>query len=387
MKIFEKMVKEGLNKAEVRSDSAPFPGTEWLVEIMKEEGHEKVYLFCYPEIKLRAAIGIHSRAISSQTLGGIRMFDYANEEEAFLDVLRLSKAMTYKSAIAGVGKGGAKCVIWGDPAEKTEALLKRLAREIESLKGEYTGGEDMNIDEKDILLMKEATSFVSGLPETFRQGKLRGSGNPSPVTAQGVVYGISACLRFLNMGSLEGKTVAIHGIGHVGRSLAEFLYKKGVKQIIAADIDPDRVFRLQEEIKGDIVKAVSPEDIFSEECDIFAPCARGGILNQETIPRLKCKIVAGAANNQLQDSADGKFLLDRGILYAPDYVINAGGLINVEDELHPDGYDRSRVEKKLEIIACNLLRVFWYSQRLNMPTNLAADMLAEEKIWLAQVAK
>jgi len=388
MKIFEKMLKEGLKKVEVRPDSAPFPEAEWLVEIMKKEGHEKIYLFCHPEVKLRAAVAIHNRALSSQTLGGTRMFNYANEEEALLDVLRLSRSMTYKSAMAGVKKGGGKSIIWGNPEEdKTRPLLLKFAEEIDNLQGEYTGGEDMNISEQDVLLMKEKTAFMAGLPESFCQGKLRGSGNPGPITAKGVVYGMKACLRFLNMGSLEGKTVAIQGLGSVGYNLANFLYQEGVKQIIIADINPDRIISFQEAFRGKAVKEVRSEEIFSEECDIFAPCARGGILSQETISRLKCKIVAGAANNQLADPADGKLLLEKGILYAPDYVINAGGVINVDDELDAGGYDRSRVERKMENISYNLLRVFWYSQRLELPTNLVADMLAEEKIWLAQILK
>lgn len=387
MKIFGKMVKEGLRKIEVRPNLVPIPEAEWLAEVMKKEGHKKAYLFCHPEVKLKAVIGIHSQAISPKTLGGIRMFDYSDEREAFLDVIRLSRAMTYKSAMAGVEKGGAKCVIWGDPKEeKTDRLLEVLAGEIENLKGEYVGGEDMNISEKDVLLMKKVTSFVVGLPENFRQGKLIGSGNPSPITAQGVVLGMKACLNFLNMGSLEGKTVAIQGFGAVGCSLAGFLIQEGVKQIIATDIDPGKIAHFREEFK-EKARLVDSEDIFSQKCDIFAPCARGGVLNKETIPLLKCKIVAGAANNQLQNHSDGKRLIKQGILYAPDYVINAGGLINVEDELYPDGYDRLRVQKKLENISRNLLKVFWYSQRLNMPTDLIADMLAEEKIWITQVSR
>ena len=381
------MAKDGLKRAEVRPDFLPFPEAEWLVEIMKKEGHEKVCLISYPEVKLKAAIAIHSRAISKKTLGGIRMFPYPNEKEALLDVLSLSRAMTYKSAMAEVEKGGAKCVIWGDPKEKSETLLEKLAQEIDFLQGQYIGGEDMNINEQDVLLMKKKTPFVAGLPETYVEGKLRGSGNPSPVTARGVVYGMKACLQFLNMGSFEGKTVAVHGIGQVGRSLVRYLYQEGVKQIIATDIDLDRVALLQKEFKEKQIKKVAPEEIFSEECDILAPCARGGAINKKTIACLKCKIVAGAANNQLQDSSDGQLLMDKGILYAPDYVINAGGLINVDDELHPQGYDKLRVEQKLQNISRNLLRVFWYSERLNMPTNLVSEMLAEEKIYLARISK
>lgn len=382
------MVKEGLNRAEVRPDSIPFPETEWLAEIMKKEGHEKVCLISYPEMKLRAVIAIHNRAVSPQTLGGIRMFNYSNEEEAIIDALRLSKSMTYKSAMAAVQKGGGKSVIWGDPKEnKTKLLLEKFADEINTLQGEYIGGEDMNINEQDVQIMKEKTPFVAGLPENFSQGKLRGSGNPAPLTAQGVVYGMKACLRFLNMGSLKDKVVAIQGLGKVGYSLVDFLCQEGVKQIITTDIDSDKIACLKEAFKEKTVKEVSCEEIFSEECDIFAPCARGGIINKKTIPLLKCKIIAGAANNQLEDAADGNLLMEKGILYAPDYVINAGGVINVDDELHPDGYDKLRVLKKMEIITPNLMRIFWYSERLKMPANLVADILTEEKIWLAGVLK
>jgi leucine dehydrogenase len=391
MEIFKKMAKDGLKKVEVKPDFIPFVEAKWLAETMRKSGHEKVYLISHPEVKLRAAIAIHNKAISKETMGGIRMVSYLDEKEALIDVLQLSKAMTYKSAMAEVNKGGAKCVIWGDAKEeKSKPLLEKLAEEIEALQGEYTGGEDMNIDEQDVLLMREKTSFVVGLPETYIKGKYRGGGNPSPVTAWGVVYGMKACLQFLNMGCLEGKIVAVHGIGQVGRSLVEFLHQERVKQIIAADIDSNRITSLEEEAVGkfsELIRVVDPEEIFSQECDIFAPCARGGILNGETISGLKCKIVAGAANNQLQDPFGGNLLMNRDILYAPDYVINAGGLINADDERHPEGYDKSRVEEKLGNISRNLLRVFWYSKKLNLPTNLVADMLAEEKIYLAQVSK
>ncbi|MBI2450153.1 MAG: Glu/Leu/Phe/Val dehydrogenase [Candidatus Nealsonbacteria bacterium] len=393
--VFERMLENSQRKLEVRPDLVPYPEAEWIAEVMRKEGHERIYLFYHPEVKLKTAIAIHNRAIAEQALGGIRMLQYRDEKEAITDVLRLSKAMTYKAAIAGIKKGGAKCVVWGNPREdKTNFLLWELAEEIEALRGEYIGGEDMNIDEQDVRLMRMKTSFVAGLPETYRYGKLRGSGDPSPVTARGIVYGMKACLRFLNMGPLEGKTVAIQGLGKVGYRLAEFLYQEGVKQIIGSDIDPRRIAHFQEELKEKALgefkklsKVVAQEEIFSQECDIFAPCAAGGILTKQTVSNLRCRIVAGAANNQLQDSVAGKLLMKKGILYAPDYVINAGGLINVDDERHPDGYSEVRVQEKLESIFPNLMKVFWYSKRLNLPTNIVADMLAEEKIYLAQILR
>lgn len=388
MSIFDKMLKLGLQRITVLPNNSGIPEAAWVSERMRREGHEKVVIIFRPDVNLRAAIAIHDRTLA-QSLGGCRLLPYSNEKEMIEDVLRLSKAMTYKSAMADVARGGGKCVVWSHPKDKNYAMLVALAEEINNLNGEYITGEDMNIDERDIYIMRNITPYAAGLPETYRDGRFRGSGDPSPVTARGIVYGMKACLKFLEDGSLDGKVVAIQGLGKVGFRLARFLYQEGVRKIIACDINPQRLDHFREEFQSKTLlefrsaaRIVQPEEIFHQECDIFAPCAGGLALNQNTIPQLRCRIVAGAANNQLASSECGRQLMERGILYAPDYVINAGGLINVDDELHPEGYNEVRVQQKLERIFHNLLRVFWYSRRLRMPTNEVADMLAEEKIYM-----
>lgn len=385
MAIFEQMEKTGVRNFTVIPDSASFPGTEMVVELMRQMGHEKLHFICHPDVNLRAIIAIHDRTLGKQALGGIRMLPYKNEEEMIMDVLRLSGAMTYKAAWAGIEKGGGKSVIWGNPKDKNAPLLQRFAKEIEALRGKYIGGEDMNISVDDVELMRSFTSYVTGLPKTYINGKYRGSGDPSPVTAQGTVYGIEACLKFLRLGPLADKTVAIQGVGKVGFPLAELLRDKRVAQIIVSDTDPKKIAHFQKEFAQKAppelrVQIVTQDEIFSQYCDIFAPCATGAILNRTTIPLLRCRIVAGAANNQLEDADCGQMLMERGILYAPDYVINAGGLINVDDETHPDGYSELRVQQKLENIFPNLMRVFWLAQELERPTGYIADLLAEEKI-------
>lgn len=389
MGIFEKMAKTGLTKVVVYPDNSVIQEAAFATKIMKAEGHEKLVIIYYPDINLRAAIAIHDRTLGRQAIGGCRILNYSDEKEMLKDVLKLSKAMTYKAALAGLQRGGAKCVVWCDPrTEKSRNLFLKLAEEIDELGGEYITGEDMNVDEKDILLMRTKTEHVSGLPETYRYGKCRGSGDPSPVTARGIVYGVKACFKFLGLGPIEGKTVAIQGLGKVGHRLARFLYQEGAK-LVACDINQMRINHFIEEFQEkpmrevrESARLVDPEDIFSQECDIFSPCAGGGALNKLTIPRLKCKIVAGSANNQLADPSCGKRLTERGILYAPDYVINAGGLINVDDEKNPDGYNELRVQEKLENIFCNLMEVFWLAQKLHLSTSEVADILAQKKIYL-----
>lgn len=393
MSICEALEALGIKNLDIFPDNAGIPEAKWVADAMRKEGHEKVMMVCRPEVNLRAAIAIHNRTLGKEALGGCRLLPYEDEREMIMDALRLSSAMTYKASMAGIERGGAKCVIWAYPREKTFAMLWALADEIDALGGQYVTGEDMNIDERDISIMRMRTSYVSGLPETYHVGSYRGSGDPSPITAKGLVYGMKACLKFLGSGSLEGKTVAIQGLGKVGFRLARFLYQEGVSRIIACDINPERIRHFQEEFQGkalaefrESAKIVEPGEIFYQECDIFAPCAGGAALNIQTIPSLRCKIVAGAANNQLADSLCGKMLKKRHILYAPDYVINAGGLINVDDERHPEGYNESRVQKKLENIFTNLLRVFWYARRLGLPTNQVADMLAEENIYMHKLS-
>ena len=392
MGIFEKMSKLAVHRL-VISPTKTLPakpaiaGTNWVKQALKKEGHEKLILICHPDVGLRAAIAIHNRTLGRQALGGCRVLPYRNEEEMIFDVLKLAKAMTYKAAMADLERGGGKCVIWCDSqTEKTADLLLRLAEEINQLNGEFVTGEDMNFTPQDILVMREKTVHVVGLPKQYHHHSFRGSGDPSQKTALGIVNGMKACLRFLGLGPVHGKTVAIQGLGKVGYALARILHHEGAN-LIACDVDEERTAQFAEEFHRNRLSrqapsalVVAPKEIFSQKCDIFAPCAAGGVIHPKTIPLLRCKIVAGAANNQLASDQCGRMLRKRNILYAPDYVINAGGLIHLDEEKHPHGYSEMRVRKRLEKIYFNLLRIFWYSGKFGVPTNEIADLFVEEKL-------
>jgi len=292
---------------------------------LAELGHEQL-LFCRnDEVGLRAIIGIHSTALGP-ALGGTRLYPYANEEDAVRDVLRLSRGMTYKAAVAGLDLGGGKAVIIGDRSIKNEALFRAFGRHIQSLSGRYITAEDMNTTVQDMSWIRRETQWVTG------QEKLTGgSGDPSPVTAWGTYQGIRACLEVVyGSPDVGGRTVAIQGIGSVGFHLARFLHEAGAK-LLYTDVNERRLRSATEQFGG---KVVSQDAFYSAECDVLAPCAIGGIINSRTIPMLRAPIIAGAANNQLDDEIrDGEALEQAGITYAPDYVINAGGLINVYAEL------------------------------------------------------
>ncbi|MDG1480478.1 MAG: Glu/Leu/Phe/Val dehydrogenase dimerization domain-containing protein [Myxococcota bacterium] len=292
---------------------------------LAELGHEQL-LFCRnDEVGLRAIIGIHSTALGP-ALGGTRLYPYANEEDAVRDVLRLSRGMTYKAAVAGLDLGGGKAVIIGDRSIKNEALFRAFGRHIQSLSGRYITAEDMNTTVQDMSWIRRETQWVTG------QEKLTGgSGDPSPVTAWGTYQGIRACLEVVyGSPDVGGRTVAIQGIGSVGFHLARFLHEAGAK-LLYTDVNERRLRSATEQFGG---KIVSQDAFYSAECDVLAPCAIGGIINSRTIPMLRAPIIAGAANNQLDDETrDGEALEQAGITYAPDYVINAGGLINVYAEL------------------------------------------------------
>ncbi len=334
------------------------------------DGHEQV-LYCYDkDTGLKSIIAIHS-TILGPALGGCRMWAYATEDEALEDVLRLSQAMTYKAAVAGLDFGGGKAVIIGDPQrDKSPTLLRAYGRFVESLKGKYITTEDMGTNVRDIEIIKEETRFVTGT--SMEKG---GSGDPSPVTAYGVVQGIKACLEEVyDSIEIKGRKIVIQGIGNVGCNLAALLHKEGAR-LIVTDIYEERAKRTAKEL-GAI--CVLPDAIYDQECDIFSPCALGGILNNKTIPRLRCRIIAGAANNQLLEERDSELLYEKGILYAPDYVINAGGLINVTEELK--GYKRENALAKTNRIYDIILEVFAIYKRDRIPPQMAANRMAEERL-------
>jgi len=338
--------------------------------------HEQVLFCSEPSVGLRAIIAIHNTTLGP-ALGGVRMWPYENEQEALKDVLRLSRGMTYKAAISGLNLGGGKSVIIADPRQdKSEALFRAFGRYVEGLGGRYITAEDVGIDVQDMEWVLSETKYVTGISKSFG-----GSGDPSPVTAYGVYKGMKACAqKAYGNDSLEGKSVAIQGAGHVASHLAYYLKKEGSK-IYISDIYEDKVKQLSSETGATVV---DPEDIYSVNAEIFSPCALGGIINDETIPQLKCDIVAGSANNVLDvEHRHAAMLQDRNILYAPDYVINAGGLINVFNEL--EGYNKDRAQKQAGRIYDVILDILTYADDNNLLTHVASNELAEERI--QQVSK
>ncbi len=341
-------------------------------EQLSDMGHERVVYCSNPEVGLRAIIAVHSTVLGPG-LGGVRMWPFKDPQDALKDVLRLSRGMTYKAAAAGLNLGGGKAVILGDPKQdKSEALFRSFGRYVESLGGLYITAEDVGTDMEDMELILGETRWVTGVSPAHG-----GSGDPSPVTAYGVLQGIKAAVRW-KMGdpTLKGRSVAIQGLGNVGYNLAKYLREEGAK-VMGCDIDAERVDQAASELG---VEIVPPEEILEAECDVLAPCALGAALNQESIPQLRCSIVAGGANNQLDsERRDGRALHERGILYAPDFVINAGGLINVYNELGGD-YNQERALRMTRGIYLNLMRVFEISKNEGIPTYVAADRMAEERI-------
>ncbi len=342
-----------------------------LFEQIAGMGHERVVLCSNPEAGLRAVIAIHSTLLGPG-LGGVRMWPYGSTEEAVIDALRLSRGMTYKAAAAGIHLGGGKAVILGDPKrEKSEALFRAFGAAVESLGGRYITAEDVGTNASDMEWIAAETRWVTGLP--VDRG---GGGDPSPVTARGVLSGIRAAAQW-RWGSpaLDGRSVAIQGLGSVGGYLAGYLQAEGAK-LFGCDLDSDAVERARVNCG---LESVPVDEIYDVEADIFAPCALGAILDPTTIPRLRVEIVAGGANNQLAvPERDGAALAARGILYAPDFVINAGGLINVYNETI--GYVRERALRMADGIFATALALFETARRDGIPTWLAADRLAEERL-------
>jgi leucine dehydrogenase len=338
--------------------------------IEKYGGHEEVVLCTNKEVGLKAIIAIHNTTLGP-ALGGTRMWKYNNDEEALIDVLRLSKGMTYKAAAAGLNLGGGKAVIIGDSkTQKSEGLFRAFGRFVETLNGRYITAEDVGTDVHDMEYMYMETKFVTGIDQSHG-----GSGDPSPFTAHGVLMGIKACVRekFAH-DNLKGMRVAVQGMGNVGRHLVEYLHKEKAV-ITVTDIDPEKTKQVVSQFG---CEAVPPERIYSVDAEIFAPCALGAIVNDETLPQFKFKVIAGGANNQLKETRHGDVLRQRDILYAPDYVINAGGLMNVYIEL--EGYSHDRAHNMTKQIYYNLLKVFKIAREGGIPTWKAADAMAEERI-------
>ncbi|MDB4951232.1 MAG: leucine dehydrogenase [Gemmatimonadetes bacterium] len=338
-----------------------------LFSLIGEHEHEQV-VFCYePSCGYKGIIAIHDTTLGP-ALGGTRYWNYESDEAAFVDALRLSRGMTYKAAVAGLNLGGGKSVIIGDPkSPNREQIFRAHGRFVESLKGRYITAEDVGTSVADMDYVHMETEHVTGRGDT--------SGDPSPVTAYGVYRGIKAAAQ-AKYGSddLNGVTVAVQGVGHVGYYLCQNLASEGAK-LIVTDIDQDRVKAVVKEFGA---QAVGLNDIYGVKANVYAPSALGATVNDETIPQLKVDIVAGAANNVLKEERHGDLLHEKGILYAPDYVINAGGLINVYGELQ--GWTAERAMRKAGEIYGTLLQIFQIAGDENMPTYLAADHLAERRI-------
>ncbi|MUK87184.1 leucine dehydrogenase [Ornithinibacillus sp. L9] len=337
---------------------------------MEKYDYEQL-VFCQDKNSgLKAIIAIHDTTLGP-ALGGTRMWTYNSEEEAIEDALRLARGMTYKNAAAGLNLGGGKTVIIGDPRkDKNPEMFRAFGRYIQGLNGRYITAEDVGTTVEDMDTIHMETDFVTGISPEFGS-----SGNPSPVTAYGVYKGMkAAALEAFGDDSLEGKTVTVQGVGNVAYTLCEYLHKEGAK-LVVTDINKAAVDRAVDAFGA---KAVDPDDIYDVDCDIYAPCALGATINDETIPRLKAKVIAGSANNQLKTTKHGDIIHEKGIVYAPDYLINAGGVINVADELN--GYNPTRAMKKVDTIYDSILKVFEISKRDNIPTYAAADRMAEERI-------
>lgn len=339
---------------------------------MERHDHEEV-LFCFDRTTgLRAIIAVHDTTLGP-ALGGTRMWPYASELDALSDVLRLSRGMTYKSALAGLDLGGGKAVIIGDARTgKTEAMFRRFGRFVDSLNGRYITAEDVGMSTTEMVNIRKETRHVAGLPT-----EMGGSGDPSPVTAYGVFCGMRAAAKqAFGTDELAGRKVAVQGAGNVGHGLVGHLVKAGAA-VHLTDIHDDKLAIIKKEFPA--VNIVAPDAIYDVDMDIYSPCALGATVNDATLERLKCSVIAGAANNQLADeSVHGRAVMERGILYAPDFLINAGGIINCAWERK--GYDRKAALLQTEGIYDTALRIFKASAEQDIPTYLAANRAAEERV-------
>lgn len=345
-------------------------------EKIKADNYEQIVFCNDSKVGLKAIIALHNTALGPAT-GGCRMWNYRNEDEAITDVLRLSKGMTYKASISNLPLGGGKSIIIGDVSQKTPELLRRFGDFVETLKGNYITAKDVGIDSGDLKTIKSKTSHILGIA-----GETNSSGDPSPVTAWGVYNGMLACAeKAFGEKSLKGLHITLQGLGAVNYYLLKYLHQEGAK-VTGCDINPESVERARKEFS---IEVVNPEAIYDVACDIFSPGALGAIINSQTMPRLKCKVVAGAANNQLATEKDGEELLKKGIIYAPDYAINAGGLINIYHER--EGYNRDRAYAHVAKIYDTIKNIIARSQQEKLPTNTVANRMAEERVQEAERAR
>ena len=353
---------------EVKDISGVMPVNSGVLSQMGSMGHEQV-LFCQDkDVGLKAIIAVHN-TVCGPSLGGTRMWNYASDEEAIQDVLRLSRGMTYKNAISGLDLGGGKAVIIGDSRkDKSEALMRRFGQFVDSLGGKYITAEDVGISPQDMSWVSMETNHVAGLP-----GK---SGDPSPVTAYGVYMGMKASAKVqFGSDSLAGKKVAVQGVGHVGEYLVGYLKKEGA-EIFISDIHDETLNRVSREYGASIVGL---DAIYDIDMDIYAPCALGATVNDDTLRRLKCSIIAGAANNQLENElVHGEMVIEKGMIYAPDYLINAGGVMNCAGEVY--NIDNDKVMSMAENIYNTTLAIITKSREEGIPSYLAANKMAEERI-------
>ena len=334
-------------------------------------GHEEVIFFSEPSCGLKAIIAIHDTTLGP-ALGGTRMWPYATEEEAVEDVLRLSRGMTYKAAVSGLNLGGGKAVIIGDPKkDKSEALFRAYGRFIESLNGRYITAEDVNISVNDIDDVYTETNYVCGIAKAHG-----GSGNPAPYTALGTYRGMEAgATKIWGSRSIKDKIIGIQGAGSVGTELAKLIADDGGK-IIFTEINDDNIQRMKETVPS--AEFVDPNAFYETNMDIYAPCALGATINDDTINKFKCKLVNGAANNQLKEDRHGLELREKGILYSPDYLINAGGLMNVSIEF--EGWNDTKSRRMIDTIYDTTLNIYKISDEQNISVGKAADVLAENRL-------
>jgi leucine dehydrogenase len=335
------------------------------------DGHEQVVFCNDKDTGLKAIIGIHNTVLGP-ALGGTRMWNYANEWEALNDVLRLSRGMSFKSSISGLNLGGGKAVIIGDAkSQKTPELMRKFGEYVHSLSGKYITAEDVGMETKDMDTVREVTPYVTGISE-----EKGGSGNPSPITAYGVFMGLKAATKYrFGSDNLEGKKVLVQGIGHVGEVLVQHLTESGALVTIA-DINEERLSQVGSKYGA---KIFTGADLYSAEVDIYAPCALGATINDDTIHKIQAKVIAGAANNQLANEVvHGAMLKEKGILYAPDFLINAGGVINVYSELA--NLTRAQVMEKTENIYNTSMEIFKFAEQHNITTHQAAMSMAQKRI-------